>query len=153
MSSAFNSIGFNYISINITELLDYEQYQQNEVTTNQIPPVQMGQSQQRQQQQPQLFQSAQMSPQSSQLFQETGMNHSQIPQAHTSQTIVEPMMVDSTESSIASSSNVNNIDLQKYDEFKRMKENSVQISNINIMENSLTPRYNLWALLIDPHKY
>lgn len=100
----------------------------------------MGQSPQRQSESPQLFQSAQMPSQSTQLLQETDMMLSQMPQTQTSQTI-EPMMIDSIDSgSGASSSNVNNIDVQKYDEFKRMKENSVQISNINIMENSLTPR-------------
>lgn len=103
----------------------------------------MDEPQQRQSDLTQLFQSAQMPSQSTQLLQETDMMLSQMPQSQTSQT-VEPMMVDGNDrndsGSGASSSNVNNIDVQKYDEFKRMKENSVQISNINIMENSLTPR-------------
>lgn len=56
---------------------------------------------------------------------------------------------DAGSSSITTDTQMSTIEQQKFEDFKRLTQHAMQITNINVMENSITPRYeSILRLLI-----
>lgn len=56
---------------------------------------------------------------------------------------------DAGSSSITTDTQMSPIEQQKFEDFKRLAQHAMQITNINVMENSITPRYeSILRLLI-----